>query len=171
MINSSSVQKSDQSTWEGFCGNLLHHIKLKKFCKRYWFISRPSFLPQLSIISHSLYFAFWNHPTKGEPISQIDKLGLGSSIVWGRQRETRWEGKEKLTIPIRKTFSRFELKFPFNHNLIKYGGRGQDDSSITLLRYLLVVELTLVLLRDLREIIESPQLTTVPLLIEKVRSR
>lgn len=37
--------------------------------------------------------------------------------------------------------------------------------------YRLVVELTLVLLRDRLDIIESPQLTTVPLLIEKVRNR
>lgn len=37
--------------------------------------------------------------------------------------------------------------------------------------HLLVVELTLVLLRDRRDIIESPQFTTVPLLIENVRSR
>lgn len=39
------------------------------------------------------------------------------------------------------------------------------------LTYRLVVELTLVLLRERRDIIESPQLTTVPLLIENVRSR
>lgn len=44
----------------------------------------------------------------------------------------------------------------------------QEDKSIT---YRLVVELTLVLLRERREIIESPQLTTVPLLIENVRNR
>lgn len=37
--------------------------------------------------------------------------------------------------------------------------------------YRLVVELTLVLLRERRDIIESPQLTTVPLLIENVRNR
>lgn len=37
--------------------------------------------------------------------------------------------------------------------------------------YRLVVELTLVLLRERRDIIESPQLTTVPLLIENVRRR
>lgn len=37
--------------------------------------------------------------------------------------------------------------------------------------YRLVIELTLVLLRDRRDIIESPQLTTVPLLIENVRRR
>jgi hypothetical protein len=36
---------------------------------------------------------------------------------------------------------------------------------------LLVVELTDVLLLDRRDMIESPQLTTVPLLIEKVRRR
>lgn len=35
----------------------------------------------------------------------------------------------------------------------------------------LFVELTLVLLLDLREMMESPQFTTVPLLMEKVRSR
>lgn len=39
------------------------------------------------------------------------------------------------------------------------------------LPYRLVVELTLVLLRERRDIIESPQLTTVPLLIENVRRR
>lgn len=37
--------------------------------------------------------------------------------------------------------------------------------------HLLVVELTEVLLFDLLEIIESPQFTTVPLLIENVRKR
>lgn len=37
--------------------------------------------------------------------------------------------------------------------------------------YRLVVELTLVLLRERRDMIESPQLTTVPLLIENVRRR
>lgn len=37
--------------------------------------------------------------------------------------------------------------------------------------YRLLVELTDVLLRDRREMIESPQLTTVPLLIENVRNR
>lgn len=37
--------------------------------------------------------------------------------------------------------------------------------------YRLVVEFTLVLLRDRLDIIESPQLTTVPLLIENVRKR
>lgn len=34
-----------------------------------------------------------------------------------------------------------------------------------------MVELTLVLLLDLRDIIESPQFTTVPLLMENVRNR
>lgn len=37
--------------------------------------------------------------------------------------------------------------------------------------YRLVVEFTLVLLLDRLDMIESPQLTTVPLLIEKVRRR
>lgn len=37
--------------------------------------------------------------------------------------------------------------------------------------YLLVVEFTEVLLFDRLEMIESPQFTTVPLLIENVRSR
>ena len=37
--------------------------------------------------------------------------------------------------------------------------------------HLLVVELTEVLDFDRREIMESPQFTTVPLLMEKVRSR
>lgn len=37
--------------------------------------------------------------------------------------------------------------------------------------YRLVVELTLVLLLERREIIESPQLTTVPLLMENVLNR
>lgn len=43
--------------------------------------------------------------------------------------------------------------------------------NITIETYRLVVELTLVLLRDLREMMESPQLTTVPLLMENVRRR
>lgn len=37
--------------------------------------------------------------------------------------------------------------------------------------YLLFVELTLVLLRERRDIIESPQFTTFPLLMEKCRKR
>lgn len=46
-----------------------------------------------------------------------------------------------------------------------------DYSQMSVLTYRLVVELTLVLLRERRDIIESPQLTTVPLLIENVRRR
>lgn len=42
---------------------------------------------------------------------------------------------------------------------------------VKLYTHLLVVELTEVLLFDLLDMIESPQLTTVPLLMEKVRNR
>jgi hypothetical protein len=50
-----------------------------------------------------------------------------------------------------------------------YGNGG--IRKLKLMAYLLVVELTEVLDLDRREMIESPQLTTVPLLIENVRSR
>lgn len=89
-------------------------------------------------------------------------------------RFTKYKGKEQQEA----NTDNFEMSFPLNTiSAFRHSKTHIKTELITRFKtgekktYRLVVELTLVLLRDRRDIIESPQLTTVPLLIENVRNR